>query len=39
MAWLHMHHRVQDYNQWKAAFDKTDSSPSLRRSRWTTTFR
>ncbi len=23
MAWLHMHHRVQDYNKWQAAYDKT----------------
>jgi quinol monooxygenase YgiN len=23
MAWLHMHHRVQDFNKWKEAFDKT----------------
>ncbi len=23
MAWIHVHHRVQDYNQWKAVYDKT----------------
>jgi len=23
MAWIHVHHRVQDYNKWKAAYDKT----------------
>lgn len=23
MAWIHLHHRVQDYNKWKEVYDKT----------------
>ncbi len=23
MAWLHVHHKVQDYNQWRQVWDRT----------------
>ena len=23
MPWIHVHHRVQDYNKWKQIYDKT----------------